>query len=62
MMQENKDNSMYRSNNGNHDDNDEVKYRLLRILEHLQSFVQFFWGEEGRFLDPRYIHKSRNCH
>ena len=35
MMQENKDNSMYRSNNGNHDDNDKVKYRLLRLLEHL---------------------------
>ena len=35
MMQENKDNSMYRSNNDNHDDNDKVKYRLLRLLEHL---------------------------
>ena len=26
MMQENKDNSMYRPNNGDHDDIDKVKY------------------------------------
>ena len=38
MMQENKDNSMYRPNNGDHDDNDKVKYRLLRLLEHLRKY------------------------